>query len=151
MSLDVYLCVPTPATKIEQDRIFIRRNGRTEEISAEEWNELYPDREPVVVKGYESLTRDVYSSNITHNLGKMASQCDLYMPLWRPEEIGITHARQLIEPLKDGLAVLGEDRERLEEFSPENGWGDYDGFVEFVTEYLRACEQFPDAEVKTWR
>ena len=41
-----------------------------------------------------------YSSNITHNLGAMAREAGIYEACWRPEEIGITKAAQLIEPHK---------------------------------------------------
>ncbi len=35
---------------------------------------------------------EVYISNVTHNLNKMAGEAGIYEALWRPEEIGITHA-----------------------------------------------------------
>lgn len=149
MSLDVYLVVPHQAPQAE--RIYIRRDGATVEISRKEWDEMYPDREPMVVKEADSGDAEVYWRNITHNLNQMAAACELYEPLWRPEEIGITHAGQLIEPLKDGLATLQTDRERLEAFNPENGWGDYEGLCAFVADYLQACERFPQAEVRVSR
>jgi hypothetical protein len=34
----------------------------------------------------------VFDLNITHNLGEMARQANLYQCLWRPEEVPITHA-----------------------------------------------------------
>jgi hypothetical protein len=90
---------------------------------------------------------EYYSRNITHNLNTMAGEAGIYEALWRPDEIGITKAAQLIEPLKDGLAKLESDPERFEKFNPPNGWGSYEGLVSFVRDYLRACEQTPDAEV----
>ncbi|MBK8772221.1 MAG: hypothetical protein IPM06_17610 [Rhizobiales bacterium] len=51
----------------------------------------------------------IYASKITHNLNKMASAAGIYKHLWRPEEIGITKAAQLIEPLREGLALLLSD------------------------------------------
>ena len=54
-----------------------------------------------------SITRiqptGVFTSNITHNLGKMAEAAGIYKHLWCPEEIGITKAKQLIQPLKKDL------------------------------------------------
>lgn len=94
----------------------------------------------------------VYDRNITHNLGKMACEAGLYSYLWRPDKIGITKAEQLIEPLRAGLQRLLEGGpDKFKEFNPSNGWGDYDGLVAFVTEYLSACEQNPDAEVSVSR
>ena len=93
----------------------------------------------------------VFDWNITHNLTKMASEAGIYKALWRPEEIGITKAEQLVKPLTDGLALLRSDPERFEEFNPENGWGDYTGLVMFVDAYLAACIANPDADVSADR
>ncbi len=93
----------------------------------------------------------VYDANITHNLGKMASEAGIYQHLWRPEEIGISFAKQLIEPLREGLALLKSDPERFKAFDAPNGWGTYKHFVPFVENYLEACETHPDAKVEADR
>lgn len=89
----------------------------------------------------------VFEANVTHNLGKMAEAAGIYKALWRPEEIGITRAYQLIEPLRAGLLLMKAEKERFEALNPENGWGSYAGFVKFVENYLTACENNPQAEV----
>ena len=93
----------------------------------------------------------VWDRNITHNLGKMADEAGIYYHLWRPEEIGIFSAWQLIQPLREALRVLREDPERFKKFNPENGWGTYEKLVEFVEKYLLACEENPKADVKASR
>ena len=93
----------------------------------------------------------VYSANITHNLAAMAKAAGIYMHLWRPEEIGIVKAAELIEPLRDGLARLEADPEQFEAFNAPNGWGLYEHFVPFVRDYLRACEENPEATVSADR
>jgi len=93
----------------------------------------------------------VYTANITHNLNKMAQEAGIYEHLWRPDEIDITNAGQLIGPLREGLALLKSDPNRFEAFNPENGWGTYEGLVSFVEKYLAACEENPDADVSVWR
>ena len=82
---------------------------------------------------------------------KMADAAGIYKHLWRPEGIGITKAAQLIDPLREGLAVLLSDPGRFKKFDPENKWGDYDGLVDFVREYLLACEENPNATVEVSR
>lgn len=77
----------------------------------------------------------------------MAGEAGIYYALWRPDEIGITTAAQLIQPLKAGLAKLDSDPERFEKLNPSNGWGSYERLVSFVRDYLRACEETPDAKV----
>lgn len=92
----------------------------------------------------------IYSGNVTHNLGKMAAEAGIYKPLWRPDELGITKAEQLIAPLQAGLARLKADPEQFKAFNLPNGWGTYDGFVKFVEEYLNACGENPEASVRAW-
>jgi hypothetical protein len=148
MSLDVYLEIPGSAPSELEDRIFIRRGGQTVEISREEWNAMYPDDDPVTIPTDRG---SVYEANITHNLNKMAAEAGIYEALWRPEEIGITTARQLIEHLELGLAALRSDPKRFEALNPSNGWGSYRDFVPWVERYLQACVLWPDATVRVWR
>lgn len=150
MSLDVYLKLNGSANQQESGKIFIRENGQNKEISRAEWNERFPDREPFVAVA-EVESDEVYSNNITHNLNTMADEAGIYKHLWRPDEIGITKAEQLIEPLSIGLALLKSDPERFKKFNPKNGWGTYEGLVGFVESYLTACELYPTAEVSVWR
>lgn len=94
---------------------------------------------------------EVYSANITHNLGRMAEEVGLYEVLWRPEELGFTKASELIEPLRIGLANLLAKRVECEKLNPENGWGNYGGLINFTRNYLAACEDNPDATVEVSR
>ena len=101
--------------------------------------------------GILNAEEEVYSANITHNLNLMADEAGIYGALWRPEEIGITHARQLIEPLEKGLALLKSDPPRFEAFNAKNGWGLYKHVVPWVEEYLEACRANPEASVRASR
>ena len=150
MSLDVYLMLEDTYVLHTEPRIFIRDGGQNKEISREEWDTLYPGREPVTLSaGVESGT--VYHANITHNLNVMAGKADLYNALWRPDENGFETAEQLIQTLMYGLNALKSDREYYEQFNPTNGWGTYDGLIQFVEDYLAACRQFPKARVEVDR
>lgn len=93
----------------------------------------------------------VYSANITHNLGKMAQAVDLYKPLWRPEEIGVTTAGQLIPLLEVGFDRLAKEVDELEKLNPPNGWGDHRGLLGFVGRYLSACREYPTATITVSR
>jgi hypothetical protein len=147
MSLDVYLSVKEPIIKKASFGIFVRENGETKEITQEEWNAKHPGSKPVKFQQEESETNEVYSANITHNLGAMAGKAGIYEALWRPEEINIITARELIEPLRQGLHNLKSEPKRYKKFNPENGWGSYGGLVEFIENYLNACYEYPDADV----
>jgi len=92
-----------------------------------------------------------YSANITHNLNVMAKEAGIYNHLWRPEEIGVTKARELIEPLRAGLAAMKADPKRFKKFDSPNGWGRYRNFVPWIESYLAACIKFPDANIEVSR
>lgn len=94
---------------------------------------------------------ETYSANITHNLGKMADEAGIYKHLWRPEEIGITKARQLIEPLAIGLSLMKREPERFRALNPPNGWGSYYDFVPWIEDYLEACCRWPESEISISR
>lgn len=93
----------------------------------------------------------LYSANYTHNIAGMADAAGIYQVLWRAPENGITHARQLIEPLHAGLAALEADPVRFKQHDAPNGWGKYDNFVPWVRKLLAACVEYPDATVRTSR
>lgn len=83
-------------------------------------------------------------AGITHNLGQMAKVCELYKPLWRPEEIGITYAKELIPYLSNGLSELVSKPNEYKQFNSPNGWGTYQNLVKFTTEVYLACLDNPD-------
>ena len=149
MSLDVYLTLEGVFGGADGS-IPVRENGEIRCLTRAEWDEKFPGLEPITLSR-EDVDHEVFSANITHNLNKMAAEAGIYRHLWRPDEIGVTHARQLIEPLMAGLALLESDAPRFEAFNPKNGWGDYGGLVRFVSKYLAACKKYPDATVSVWR
>ena len=99
----------------------------------------------------------VYDENITHNLGKMAGEVKLsndltlYDILWRPDEHGLKFAREISELLNEGWNTLLSDPEYYKQWNPENGWGSYEGLVDFVYKYRNACWDNPDAELRVSR
>ena len=148
MSLDVSLVAKEPV-KRQGTGIFIREDGRTRELAFHEISKYFPG--PCQESIEESETKTVYKDNITHNLGKMARMAGIYLCLWRPEELGIDTASFLIEGLERGLKKLKSNPDYFKSFNPKNGWGDYDGLVTFVENYLNACKKFPDAEIEVDR
>ncbi len=102
-------------------------------------------------KTHSIENEEVYQSNITHNLNKMASAADIYEALWRPDEIGVVKASQLIEPLTVGLQKLKDNPDYFQQFNSPNGWGLYKHFVPWVSDYLDACKEYPDSDVSVSR
>jgi len=99
----------------------------------------------------ETKPTEVFWANITHNLTEMANAAGIYTHLWRPEDIGITLASELIAPLEIGLAAMKADPDKYREYDSPNGWGTYDDFVPWIERYIEACKQNPDAEVSVSR
>lgn len=147
MSLDVYLKSDKPIP-MKGTGIFVRKEGKTYELSYEEVVKMYPNYVPAEEE-YE--VDYYYTDNITHNLNEMAKVAGIYNHLWRPEEIEISIARQLINPLREGLHELKMYPEKFKAYNPKNGWGDYEQFIQFVSDYLDACYKYPDARIEVSR
>lgn len=145
MSLAVYIILP----KQEHSEWQTKKERSLEEAGEMKGlipliEQYYADREP-------ERTEEVYWANITRNLAGMADAAGIYQALWRPEEIGITKAGELIEPLTVGLAELKSKPDHYKTFNPKNGWGNYDGFVDWVDKYLTACKECPDGQISVSR
>lgn len=145
MSLDVYIIVPLEKHKEWETK---RQNSLAE---AGEMKGLIPLIEQYYADREPGKTEEAYWANITHNLCGMAEAAGIYKHLWRPEEIGIKKASELIEPLTVGLAELKSKPGHYKHFNPKNGWGDYDGFVDWVERYLTACKEYPEGEISVSR
>ena len=112
---------------------------------------LTEEREACTHCGKPAEIVELYSANITHNLNAMAEEAGIYKHLWRPEEIGITKAEELIQPLRAGLELMKADPERFKKHNPSNGWGSYDVFIPWLKRYLEACEENPTSTVSVDR
>lgn len=99
----------------------------------------------------------VFSWNVTHNLGEMARQVDvgdgmnLYQVLWCPDEHDLSLAHEIADYLEIGWKILVANPEKYKAFNPSNGWGSYDGLVEFVARYRDACYENPFADLSISR
>ena len=119
-------------------------------------------------KTLEPRREEVYSANITHNLGKMAGEAGIYEALWRPyqlkegynipeddhkaeweyEDANPVKASEIIEIIEKGLADMKARPKHYEKFNSSNGWGMYHNFVPWIEEYLKALKEFPEAQVE---
>lgn len=92
---------------------------------------------------------EVYTANITHNLAKMASACGVYYACWHPEKIHCKKAKHILPMLKEGVNLLHSYPDFYKQFNPANGWGSHDALIQFLINYIGACEKYPDAKIKT--
>jgi hypothetical protein len=93
----------------------------------------------------------LYNANITHNLAEMATAAGIYRWLWRPEELGVKTAQELIEPLARAIHDMKSEPDFYKKHDSPNGWGTYDDFVPWLEKYLQACELYPESLVSVSR
>ena len=111
----------------------------------------YTEHECIYCGSNYKEKKELYTNNITHNLGKMAKKAGIYTPLWKPEEVRVIVALDLIGYLEKGLDNLKKDAKYFKQFDAENGWGKYEDFVFFVEDYLKACKKNPEALIEISR
>jgi len=90
---------------------------------------------------------EIYSANITHNLNRMADAAGFYKALWRPDEIQISKAYQLIPFLANGIATLESNPDLFKKFDAVNKWGTYEQFLPWLKALLTACQENPNADI----
>lgn len=110
-----------------------------------------PSHEPLPDQDHFAEPEELYIANITHNLGKMASAAGIYKHLWRPEEIDLTHARQLIEPLRTAIKDMQKRTWYYTQYNAKNGWGTLKQFTPWLKNLLTACEKHPKSTIRISR
>ena len=90
---------------------------------------------------------EVFEWNITHNLRPMADAAGFGNAAWRPDCYGMDKASQVGPYLEAGIIQLVKRKAEMELLNPQNGWGDYEGLLDFAVAYAVACNEYPDAEV----
>ena len=146
MSLDISIKAKVPVVK-NGIGIFVRENGKTKELTAEEAKE----------RGWDGINREyvseyAWTGNITHNLGKMASNVKpvgkpytLYSLLWGGK---YKSCRDLISKLHACILYMLMNKEELKKYNPENGWGTYEQLLEFTKEFQMACIENQDCKIE---
>ena len=119
-------------------------------------------------KTLEPKKEEMYSANITHNLGDMASEAGIYEALWRPyrlkegynipeddhnaeykfEEENPVRAFEIIPIIEKGLKDMLARSEHYKTFDSPNGWGLYVHFIPFIERYLEALRKYPESFVE---
>lgn len=102
-------------------------------------------------KHTKTVSEMYFHQSITHNLGKMAAEAEIYKACWRPEEIGAKQAKDILPILKRGYFYMKAYPDRLKKFDSPNGWGLYANFLPWVKRYIEACEKFPESYITVSR
>lgn len=91
----------------------------------------------------EPTHEEVFTKNITHNCSKMMRATHtLHSALYDSDGV---EAKSIIVELSLGLLELATNQEEIKKLEPTNGWGSYEGLVDFTCEVLAACVKNPHA------
>ena len=77
----------------------------------------------------------------------LAKEAGIYEALWRPEEVDCEKAEDIIDVLEEGVRRLKNRPDYYKTLNPSNGWGSYEGLVEFVEDYVYACKENPSSTI----
>ena len=88
--------------------------------------------------------------NITHNLNKIVDECgklvgkEYYELICRPDELlcvdnGKVPVSFVLQRLPALIADLIKHEKELVQYLPSNGWGTFEGLVDFLCDYLKDC------------
>ena len=55
------------------------------------------------------------------------------------------------EVLICGIVYMIQNRTKLLEYNPENGWGSYDSFLDWLIDYKSVCENHPGCKIEVSR
>jgi hypothetical protein len=91
---------------------------------------------------------EVYSRNITHNVSRMWAKAGVFDALY---DGGGKTAGEIAASLAAGVAHMESNRSDYIPLNPENGWGNYEGALDFLREYAGACRDNPKAVVSVSR
>ncbi len=93
----------------------------------------------------EISLHEVFTSNITHNLGKMFREAELYDILWYGDG---KLSKDVIPEIEKGLLDMKNRPEHYKYFNDPNGWGKYEDAINWLEEVLLALKEHPYSVIK---
>jgi len=82
----------------------------------------------------------------TYNLSPM--WCKALPFLDSTSDLDKMKCSDLLESLDLGLLDATKNSGEYRELHPSNGWGDFEGFYEIFTKFVRLCNQYPSGIVR---
>lgn len=102
-------------------------------------------------KAFECCGRDEeYADvhlNITHNLGRIASELGVYEMLWKND--GTKKCSEQIDQLIEAKDKLSSNIEYYHQFNSSNGWGTADNFEDFLGQVIYEMKLNPNAYIES--
>lgn len=98
--------------------------------------------------GAEPFDVRPFHGNITHNVTPMWRAAGVYDALYMSEG---RVAGELLPDLERGREAMLDDPAKYQALNPLNGWGDYGGALDFLTDVIVACRAHPKSIVRVSR
>lgn len=95
--------------------------------------------------GKEKRRVPLHSQNCTHNVTDMWRKAGVYDALYNSDG---TIAKQWLPTLWDGAQDMATKRDEYVKLNPMNQWGDFDGALRFLRQWIRVCEEMPLAIIE---
>jgi hypothetical protein len=95
--------------------------------------------------GGEPYDATLFECSATHNLGRMWARAGVYDALYNSDG---KQAGEIAGVLLAGLEEMQTKPDDYKPLSPPNGWGTYDGALDFLGRLARACQAYPKAIVR---
>lgn len=90
----------------------------------------------------------VWDGNYTSNMAPAWREAGIQIHEWDED----TLARDVVDSVRRGIAIMEDNPRLFMAFEPDNGWGSYLGVLDaFLKPMLDAMERWPDARVRVWR
>jgi hypothetical protein len=91
---------------------------------------------------------NLYWRNITHNVSPMWIEAGVYDALY---ESNGKQAGEVLDALKAGYFDMITWPLTYQQLDPPNGWGDYEGALEFLRDFMVTCAKHPKAVIRVSR
>jgi hypothetical protein len=95
----------------------------------------------------EPIKVELYEANITHNVTPMWRKAGVYEALYKSDG---KMAKEVGDVIKRGVCLMELHPDEYKKLNPPNGWGSYEGALEFLFEFAMACDRYPKAIIRVW-
>lgn len=86
----------------------------------------------------------LFWKNYTHNVTPMWHKAKIYDELYNSDG---KHPKEIMEKLRLGLKDMQDNRKEYKILDPDNGWGDCDSAMAFLSDIIDACSRFPEGTI----
>jgi len=108
--------------------------------------DLYLESPECVTCGH---SEEYFHSNYTYNVSKM--WYEIYPDAEGMVDIDKMTGTEAYKTLCHARTILEENPSKFIKMNPENGWGNYHGFLDFINALIKACLEHPTGVWNSWR